>query len=88
MINYLCAINVTANEENILLNSYSNNKKSLINTLVIITKQYIYSSKCRETELNFYDCMTKISDWYNVEKYLCENEKQYHKVTTKWQDIF
>ena len=85
MIKYFCDVDLNISEAEILLNNYVCNRKLLVNTLVIITKQYIYSSKCCGNVLNFDHCMAKIGDWYNTEKYLCNNAK---KLKNKWSPLF
>ena len=85
LIDYFCDIQLEINEENILLNNYPGPRKHLVNTLIVICKQYIYATKCLGENLVFDKCMAKVGDWYNVEKYLSTNVK---KLTQKWSPIF
>ena len=88
---HLLDIEIELTEELILFNNYSGQHKSLINLLLMIVKQYIYATKCKAQELNFYTCVSKIADWYNVEKCIAtksNNVNNIRKFETKWAKMF
>ena len=92
-INHMLNINVVLDAEIILLNDYRGPCKTLICTLIVICKQYIYSTKCLGHELDFYKCVSKISDWYYVEKYIAKNvpsncKKAIVANEKKWAQLF
>ena len=40
----------------------------LINTLILIMKQCVYATKCKEQRLNFIDFLAQVNYYYNIEK--------------------
>ena len=52
----------------IIFNDYPGPQRDYINTLILIMKQFIYSSKCLEKELSFVSFVNTVDHWYNIEK--------------------
>ena len=75
-------------EVDICFNNYVGPKSKLINMLIVIMKQYIYSAKCLETELNYVQFMKKVFYWYQIEKLFAEEMNKVEKFTKLWQDIY
>ena len=70
----------------IILNDYTGPHKEILNLLIIIAKQYIYSKKCFEEIPIFPGCMFKPSYWYFIDSTFNTNKvRPYYK---KWNNIF
>ena len=55
---------------NIILNNDSSKEKLLINFMIIVMKQYIYSCKCLGDNPTYEGYMQKLSYWHLIEKYI------------------
>ena len=79
-------ITVSFTPELILFNNYCGPSKIIINNFIIFLKYYIYSQKCKgEDSLRFIDFMTRVTDWFNLEKLHAINTGQYEKFKKKWK---
>ena len=82
---------IELNQYNIVLNNFESQNEAIINLLVVTLKQYIYASRCLQETPTFSKFMTKVSNWYQVEKcilyqnYSCYKEKRFYK---KWKNIY
>ena len=73
----------TASE--IILNNYKGSQKHFVNTLILVLKQYLYSSKCKNVTPNFTDYLSSLDYWHNIEKiaaYQAQKIKTFYK---KWK---
>ena len=51
--------------------------KDLVNVIILIVKQYVYANKYFKTPVTFIGAMTKIIDYYKIEKVIAyRNNKQ------------
>ena len=91
LLKYFIDIDLELSSETILLNNYQGICNILVNTLILICKQYIYSNKCLGNPLSFDHCMAKIGEWYQIEKYVVYTKnnvnitRSFHQ---KWDLIF
>ena len=53
-------ITVSFNAELIISNNFSGYNAPLINTVIIVVKQYIYACKCLDNRLNYDEIRSKI----------------------------
>ena len=56
-----------------------------INTMCLLTSQYIYSSRCLKVIPNFACLKSKIVDMQNLEKYIAMKNESLKKHETKWK---
>ena len=42
--------------------------KSLINTMILLVKQYIYASRCTRSPISFIGAMCRVHEYYTIEK--------------------
>ena len=55
-----------------------------INTITLIVKQYLYSTRCLKELPNFHALKQKIIDIYNIEKYIAISMGKVEKHNNKW----
>ena len=67
---YFNKINLTFDAQTIIFNKYEGPHKLLMNTMILIMKQFIYSSKCKKEAISFQGFIGKVGYWYNIEKHL------------------
>lgn len=60
----------------------------LINTLLIIAKQFIFSRRIAERELNVYVLKDKIMEYVKIERSHALRTKRYKPFVRKWKDLF
>ena len=68
ILNYFYQLQITINIRTALLNDYDGKNKEILNLLIVILKQHIYSEKCFQRILHFQDFMGKLSYWYLIDK--------------------
>ena len=61
-------ISVEFNPSLIILNNYEGMNNQFVNMVIIVMKQYIYSTKCKEQTLKFVDFMYTLNHWYQMER--------------------
>ena len=81
---------VTENQLNwdlqaIMLNKVHPNSSDIINLLVLITKQYIFSCKCLKKKIYFPHIVQKIENIYQLERYNVQTKNQMCKHQIKWE---
>ena len=70
-------LEVKLTKETIIFLNYAGQEKKLINTILLITTQYIYSSKCRNKELNFLQLMSRIFEMEKVKRIVANHQNHY-----------
>ncbi len=73
--------------ENIIFNTVSKNPIDSINTICLIAKQYLYSSRCLKEIPNFHTLKLKISEMYSIEKYVAISMGKLKKHEKKWSNF-
>ena len=56
----------------------------LINTVLLITKQYIYATKCLKEELSFMVLAQKLYEMQNLERIVTLRNNRYMRFVRKW----
>ena len=69
-------------------NNYEGKQKELVNMLIIILKQYVYSSKCKQEIPNFIGLVAKMRYWYLVDKQIASENNKLEQFNKKWNDVF
>ena len=85
-LKYYC--NVELGNENveyeILFNRYKDSFQLMINTIILIVKQFIYAKKCLIQKLNFLELVSAITRMKNVEEYIAKKNGKIQKHNKKW----
>ena len=84
-IQHFLDIKIQLNAELILLNNFKGTCVRLINTFIIILKQYIYASKCMSTLPNFATYIEKIVIWHNIERQAAWEANLTNSYVMKWK---
>ena len=74
------------NKVNVIFNKLVDNPANIVNFLCLITKQYIYSSKCMKNSLSFSELKMRIGRIENIEKYIATKNETVSKHLSKWSD--
>ena len=83
-VKYHYSISIELTPKDIILNNVITIKKKYVNLIILIMKQYIYAAKCKDEKLNFYDFVTKINYWYNLEMTMAKQNNMYQYFKDKW----
>ena len=79
---------IELSNKDIIFNNYDGAEKHVINSLIAIMKQHIYASKCFGNAPNFIEYMSKVSDYYIMEKYQAKDNLKMERFRKKWKVIF
>ncbi len=70
-LNQKSNVNIVFTVENIIFNNViTKDPIDCINTITLVVKQYLYSTRCLKELPNFYALKQKINNTYNIEKYI------------------
>lgn len=81
---YFFKIQIDLSSEVIIFNTYVGQQKPLINTMILIAKQHIYSSKCNKAKPNFSIYLQKVAEICSIEKMVALRNDKYVKHEKKW----
>ena len=81
---YVLDIDMKIDQRIVILNDYKGAQSWLINTVILVTKQYLYASYCLNENPNFMVLISKIVELYRAEKELAGNNKKHVK---KWSAV-
>ena len=87
---YFLKLDISYDLSMVILNNCGGPQKQIVNTMIIILKQFIYSEKCFQRIPTFEGFFTRLANWYQIEKqivYTDYNVKKW-KTCKKWQNIF
>ena len=83
-LNHFCALTINLTPYEIIFNKYKGAFAPLVNTLILITKYYIYVQRCLNKKLNFYELITAIEKYKKVEFVVAWKENKLKKCRYKW----
>ena len=83
-LDYICGIDMTLSGDVVILNNYKGENALLVNTLILIVKQYIYAQSCMQKPLNFIQCLAKIHRICNLEYMIAKEHNKLPKHNMKW----
>ena len=69
----------------IISNDYRGPNKELINIIILVSKQYLYSAKCKQEKLEFPQFTAKLNYWYNIEKIMAQMSHKVKQFNKKWK---
>lgn len=67
---------------------FCNHEDNFLNTLLILVKQYIYSCRCREKELNIYNFKDYVNEIIRIERFFALTTAKYKPFVKKWHKMF
>lgn len=85
-LKYICKLDIKDNVtlDVMIFNNFKGPQQWLVNTILLITKQYIYAQKCLDKELNFLQLMQAVARYEKLERAIaCKNNTQ-KKHNRKW----
>ena len=84
-VKYFMKLEVKFEVELVILNHYKGPQKRLINTFIIVMKQFIYAQKCFGNIPYFKDFVQRIVKWYHVEKQMAIKDNKFKFFAKKWK---
>ena len=86
-VKYMYSLEISLTDQIIIFNDceVKGQKKKFINTLILIMKQFIYASKCKEQIPIFVNFVEILDYWYRMERIAAWNNDYYDKFVTKWK---
>ena len=83
-LNYFCFIPFTVEPYPVIFNDYKCEYADMVNTIVLLTKHYIYVQKCYNEPLSFVGFIRKITQYKNMEIFNSKKHGNILKVQYKW----
>ena len=80
-----CLADIT--RESIILNNVIEKPQHIFNTLILLTKQYLYRKRCLKNIPNIGELQKEIITTHNVEKYLAIQKGSLYKHSKKWSPV-
>ena len=81
---YMFQLNLVLTPPMIIYNNYIGMHKDLINTVILIAKQYIYSCKCQQKSINFVIMLQKVFEHMEIERAIAMSNSTFSKFYRKW----
>ena len=81
---YYCMIELEIDTYQIIFNRYKDSFQDLVNMLILITKQYIYSSRCLEKPLVFTQLIAMIENYRTIENIIARKKNSITMFNKKW----
>ena len=86
-VKYFFNIEVKLLPETIIFNMIGGKEKHMLNVMTLIMKQFIYAKKCKINKPKFQDFVSKVTQWYNIEKSRCKYEWHILQVCEEMKDL-
>ena len=83
-LSYFCNIDLDIDEYKIIFNQYKDSFPAMVNTIILITKHYIYVKRCLQDRLHFVELIQTISDYKNLESIIAYRNQKSKKHKAKW----
>ena len=83
-LDYFCYIQTDFNVQEIIFNTYKGPFHKMVNTIILIVKQYIYAKKCMNENLEFSQIINMISRTKAIEGYIAHKRNNSKKHQEKW----
>ena len=83
-LKHFCFIDFETEEYAIVFNRYRDSFPKLVNTILLIVKQYIYAAKCQKRELKFTEIIGKIQEYKMLEKVNAIKNQKLEEHNAKW----
>ena len=83
----MLGVQIVWENRQVILNCYTGPHADLKNLLILITKQYIYATKCLKEELNFIHLAQKIYLIQNLERIIASRNNKMFKHVRKWSTL-
>ena len=80
-LNYFCYIDLMLESHILILNDYKDSFPDMVNTIILITKQYIYAARCLNEHLSFSKLISKIHLYKMIEKVIANRNKSVEKIS-------
>ena len=73
--------------ENIMFNTVYRNRSNIVNLIILIAKQYIYATRCLQSNLNILVFKALVKQIRNVEKFNAMRNDKMDKFAFKWEGV-
>ena len=83
-VDYYCNVQIDIDAYTILFNMYKDAFADMINTIILITKHFIYVKRCLQHSLNFTELIASISEFKNLEYVIAQRKRIQSKHQKKW----
>ena len=83
-LKHFCALDIELDNVKVTFNIYRGVNEMLINTLILITKYYIYVQRCYKKKLNFQELTKTLEKYKNIELNAARLLNKTKKIKDKW----
>ena len=83
-IQYFFEISIELPVDTVILNNYIGKQQQMINTIILVIKQYTYAAKCTGNDILFNMAMSKVYQLYLDETAITREQNKMHKNARKW----
>ena len=87
-LNYYLHVHVQFSNVMIITQRYSGKFKRLVQLMVLILKQYIYASKCKEIHPEFVEYIERLMYWREMEKTIVYQENKFQQYIKNGSQLF
>lgn len=84
---YFHKLKILLSPAEIMLGTYKGKLASLVNSMVLIAKFYIYRSKVQKTIMKFVDFITEVNKYKLLEERIATKNDKLYKYARKWNDF-
>ena len=82
---YFCNTQFDINPEEIIFNRFKESNAGMVNTIILITKQFIYAKRCLGKELTFLELAQSIAQTRKIEEFIARKNNKLKIHVNKWQ---
>ena len=86
-LKYMLRIDITFTGDMIMYNNYKGPCKDLLNSIILIVKQYMYREKCTKQLLNFVNMLQNVYQTESVEYIIAKQMNCLYKHQLKWHSF-
>ena len=88
-LSYILGFKFTLDRTTMICNNYKGPFGDLLNTLILITKHYIYATKCNKEDhtLRFLSLTQRFYEMQNIERIIALRNNKWHKYNRKWTPL-
>ena len=86
-LQYMCNTQIKIDRSIIILNNYKGKHQWIVNTIILLTKQYLYATYCMKEQCKFINLLSKIRELQQAERELAVSTGKLTKHNKKWKII-
>lgn len=86
-VKYFHQMEIKVSPSKIIFCNETKRNAKFVNTIILITKYYIYKVRCCKAKLNFIDLISDINKYKQIDLYLAKKYDKCYQYARKWDDF-